>query len=62
MTIAEKVYQAQELREIPVYTCCNCHEGIYSEDPYWDINGDIYCEDCIREAKNYCYAQFEETA
>lgn len=62
MTYSEKIYHAQECREIPVYTCSCCGEGIYSEDPYYDIHGEIYCENCINEFKSYCYAQFEETA
>ena len=46
MTYSEKIYHAQECREIPVYTCSCCGEGIYSEDPYYDIHGEIYCENC----------------
>ena len=56
MTTAEKVLRAQEMREIPVCECSNCGEGIYNEDPYWDIYGDIFCEECIREFKSYMYA------
>ena len=31
------------LKKLPV--CCNCHEPIQSEQLF-DIDGDLYCEEC----------------
>lgn len=33
-----------------VYTCVNCQEPIYEGDDYYDIEGDAWCEECIRDA------------
>ena len=30
-------------------SCAECGTGLYPDDPYYTIDGDIYCEDCARE-------------
>ena len=31
--------------------CCNCGRDIYEGEDAFNINGDIYCEDCINDCK-----------
>lgn len=39
-----------EYPEIEPYCQCDmCGEPIYDGEDYWDINGDIVCEDCLLE-------------
>lgn len=35
--------------------CSVCESGIYEGDLYFEINGEIYCEDCARDEFG-CYA------
>lgn len=35
-----------------IYTCSNCGWGIYIGDAYWNISGQMICEDCIEHLKN----------
>lgn len=37
--------QAKEKAKLPHCDCCGC--VIY--DHYWNINGEIYCEDCLND-------------
>ena len=30
----------------PIYHCCECERGIYPEDAYYDVFGDVVCENC----------------
>lgn len=30
-----------------VYHCCCCEEGIFEGDAYYEIEGGIYCEECL---------------
>ena len=39
--------EAPEPNEI--YTCICCGDGIYAGDGYYDLLGDIWCEECVRE-------------
>jgi hypothetical protein len=32
-----------------VYKCINCGEKILEGDGYYDIDGEIWCEDCIED-------------
>lgn len=32
-----------------VYTCMCCGYGIYAGDAYYDLLGEIWCEECVRE-------------
>lgn len=41
--------QEAALRNLPI--CCNCQEHIQSEDLY-DIDGSLYCEDCMEGFKS----------
>lgn len=44
-----------ECNEKPMYECCVCGSEIYEGDEYYEINGDIYCEECIE-------SEFKKTA
>lgn len=41
--------QMEEVKQIAVYSCCGW--GIYPGDEYWNIEGKIYCKDCINQLK-----------
>lgn len=46
--------RADEESRLPHCDCCGCAISNY----YWDINGEIYCEECLndnfmRDAENY---------
>lgn len=34
-----------------VFVCSGCGKSIYNGDPYWDIMGEQFCEDCIDDSK-----------
>lgn len=34
-----------------VCECSCCGEPIYGGDEYYDINGDVWCEECILDAR-----------
>jgi hypothetical protein len=34
-----------------VYECSCCGEPIYEGDIYYDINDDVWCEECILDAR-----------
>ena len=34
-----------------VYICDSCSSEIYSGEDYYNLDGSIYCEDCIFEAR-----------
>lgn len=34
-----------------VYVCSGCGEDVHVGDTYYEIAGDIYCEECIEDAK-----------
>ena len=40
-----------------VYKCSCCGEAIYEGDDCYDIDGDIWCEECILDARKE--AEFE---
>jgi formylmethanofuran dehydrogenase subunit E len=40
--------QDKRLERLPI--CCECGEHIQSEWLY-DINGDLYCEDCMKNCR-----------
>lgn len=33
--------------------CTDCGERIEQDDPYWEIDGKCYCEDCLDDHKHY---------
>lgn len=35
----------------PVETCDNCGEGIYEGETYYNLDGVIYCVDCIADSE-----------
>lgn len=35
----------------PIYICDLCGEAIYEGDVYYDINGEVWCEECIDSVK-----------
>lgn len=35
-------------REV-VYTCANCGEDICDGEDYYEIAGDCYCEECVKQ-------------
>lgn len=38
--------------EPPVFgRCVNCKEKIFDGDDYYDIDGDIWCEECIDDCR-----------
>ena len=42
----------------PVPVCCECGEEIIGDDIY-QIDGDIYCEDCMRTLFRISYEEWE---
>lgn len=34
-----------------VFVCSGCGEFIYDGDDYWDILGEQFCENCIKDMK-----------
>lgn len=36
---------------LPIHACSRCHAIIYEEDVFYDIEGKIYCEECIEDFK-----------
>lgn len=34
-----------------VFLCSGCGGEIWEGDDYWDVMGEQFCEECIREAK-----------
>lgn len=36
-----------------VFQCDVCEEFVYDGEPYWEINGERWCEACIDDAKKY---------
>lgn len=41
---------------------CGCHGDIYEGEKYWIINGDVYCQGCIKEHIDDYLKQFERVA
>lgn len=37
--------------EKTVHICMNCGEDIYEGDDYYDIDGEAWCEECIKDCK-----------
>ena len=35
-----------------VFICCNCREPINDGDDYYEIMGEQYCVECMKEAKH----------
>nr|DAM27868.1 MAG TPA: protein of unknown function (DUF2175) [Caudoviricetes sp.] len=33
-----------------VFICSGCGRSIYEGDDYWEVLGEQFCEECIREA------------
>ena len=38
--------------------CCKCGEPI-QDDYLYDVGGDIYCEDCMKDEFRFCTANYE---
>lgn len=53
-------------KEIPfwerVYCRCDCGREIYANEEYWNINGVIYCQDCIKEHIEDYLSEFRKVA
>ncbi len=32
-----------------VFSCDYCYRGLYEGDEYYDIEGEVYCEDCLKD-------------
>ena len=39
----------------PMFICEECGDIIYGEDYYYEILGNIICEDCIEDGKKIAY-------
>ena len=48
--------QQEYLESLPI--CDKCGEPI-QDDYLYDIGGDIYCEDCMKEEFRFCTANYE---
>lgn len=44
---------------VPVFICSGGRNEIYEGDDYWDLFGEQFCEECIREASRV--AEYELT-
>lgn len=42
-------YRYERPQAQQVDTCSDCKEPIYEGDMYYDINGKIICEDCLKD-------------
>lgn len=45
-------YRHENQQAKKIYTCSCCGYGIYNGDAYWNISGQIICEECIEHLKN----------
>ncbi|MDU7212510.1 hypothetical protein [Clostridium sp.] len=45
-------YRHENPQAKKIYTCSCCGYGIYIGDAYWNISGQIICEECIEHLKN----------
>lgn len=45
-------YRHENPQAKKIYTCSCCGGGIYTGDAYWNISGQIICEECIEHLKN----------
>ena len=44
--------QCPNAEDTPAYWCEKCNAGIYGGDAYYDIEGEIICENCIGKYKH----------
>lgn len=50
MKIENRMVVDSEWRaEKPILQCECCNSGIYEDESYYDVNGDIVCEDCLKD-------------
>lgn len=45
-------YRYENPQAKKIYNCSCCGYGIYIGDAYWNISGQIICEECIEHLKN----------
>lgn len=45
-------YRHENPQAKKIYTCNCCGGGVYVGDAYWNISGQIICEECIEHLKN----------
>ena len=50
--VIDSEWEWKEKHEV-VHECSNCECEICEEDEYYEINGECYCPDCIKEFKRY---------
>lgn len=44
-------YRHENPQAKKIYTCSCCGYGIYNGDAYWNLSGQIVCEECINNLK-----------
>ena len=51
--VKDAIRYDEELHELSAqYPCCDrCGERVKPDEYVYDINGDLWCEDCIRKAR-----------
>ena len=42
---------ADEQKLEPIFICLKCEGKIYEGDAYHDLDGEIWCEECVKESK-----------
>ena len=50
--VIDSEWEWKEKRRV-VHECDYCECEIYEGDEYYEINGECYCPDCIKEFKRY---------
>lgn len=62
----ERSFEDPQNEEIPfwerVFCRCDCGREIYEREEYWNINGTIYCQDCIKEHIEDYLSEFRKVA
>ena len=51
--VVDSEWEWNEGKREVMHECENCGAEIYEEDEYFEINGECYCPDCIKEFKRY---------
>lgn len=43
--------QCPNFEDEPLFYCNKCDEPIYADEVYYEVCGEIFCEDCVYEGK-----------
>ena len=43
------MHEAEQERRLAMYPVCDCCKEHITDDTYYEIDGKIYCEDCLND-------------